>query len=246
MLMRVNLSGGRSTEAATQSGEVRSEERVHTPASLLYQLRNKLSERGLLCDRPEDDPPKPGSFVEFEGSLKRNPIVEVLDSFAEMMDLAEAFDSSGPNSPQTTGPKGKKKGNAGKKESEYVEVKKQMQRLSESLKAGDSIDLTASDVSSQYSAVITLETRYLNDPTMSDLVDGNFRVLAKVVRSVASDDESISLLRKTAISKMPPRQLEEVFGALQALSTNQSFDLPEISWEVHGPAIQVIPIAIYA
>ena len=249
MLMRVDLSGSQSKADSLQAGETQAEERVHTPASLLYQLRNSLSEADLLITPEGDNLPYPGQFVEFQAALRRNPIVEVLDSFAEMMELAEAFgshDSRGGGNPGSQNKSGRGKGGRKRADSEYAEIKKQMTRLSESLKAGDSIDLTAPDVAGAYNAVITVETKYLNDPAMADLVDGNFRVLGKVVRQVSSSSESISLLRKTALSKMPPRQLDQVFGALQGLSSTEEFDLPEISWETQGPAIQVIPVAIYA
>ena len=231
---------------STQSGETQSEERVHTPASLLFQLRNTLEERDMLVADAVNELPPPGAFVEFEGALKRNPIVEVLDSFSEMMALAETFDDSSSSGHKPAGGSGKKKVAPKSQESEYSAVKRQMERLSESIKAGESIDLTAPNIRDSYSAVITLETSYLNDPGMADVVDGQFRVLGKVVRRVHDESESISLLRKTAISKMPPKQLESIFGELQSLSTTEDFDLPQISWDVHGPAIQVIPIAIYA
>ena len=80
---------------------------------------------------------------------------------------------------------------------------------------------------------------------MSDLVDGNFRVLGKVIKSVGEDDK-ISLLRKTAMSKMPSTVLMQAFEKMSGLGTDGGFNIPEIKWDLKGPAFQIIPVAIYA
>jgi hypothetical protein len=81
---------------------------------------------------------------------------------------------------------------------------------------------------------------------MSDLVDGKFRVLGKVIRSLDAASESISLIRKTALSKMPSPLLEQMFGQLSTLGSEQGFGIPTLTWEIPGPAIQILPVAIYA
>lgn len=121
-----------------------------------------------------------------------------------------------------------------------------MVSFTNSLKAGDSIDLTSDNLNSGYQAVLTLEIQYLNDPMMSDLIDGRFNVLGKVIRTIDNDVESISLIRKTAMSKMPSPILMQFFNALSTLGKDQGFNIPELKWEVKGPVIQVIPIAIFA
>ena len=121
-----------------------------------------------------------------------------------------------------------------------------MDAFSTSLKLGNTIDLTANNLESGHEAVVTLETEYLNDPLMSDLADGKFHVVGKVIRSFEDKNESISLIRKTALSKMPESVREQFFGALSALGTDKGFDIPALRWNISGPAIQIIPIAIYA
>jgi len=92
MLLKIDLTG--SKEHTTENGNTStsSHERVRTSASFFFQLRNLLIERKYLNKASEDGLPKAGEFVEFEGFLKRNPIVETIDSFAEMMSIAENFD----------------------------------------------------------------------------------------------------------------------------------------------------------
>lgn len=236
-LLKIDLSGEKS-KSSGESGENKlAEERVHTPASLFYQLRNILLEKKILKVLAEGVSSEPGDIVEFGASLKRNPIVETMDSLSEMMNLAILFDDKGGEQ------KGQKNKNQG---SRYQKSKKQMEAFSESLKTGDTIDLTADNLDTSHAAVITVETGFLNDPMMSDLVDGRFRVLGKVIRSIDNASESISLIRKTALSKMPPPLLMQVFGQLSSLGSEQGFDIPRLVWEVPGPAIQILPVAIYA
>jgi hypothetical protein len=236
-LLKIDISGERSSSSMNNEANKISEERVHTPASLFYQLRNILLEKKLLKLLSVEVSPEPGDIVEFEASLKRNPIVETIDTFSEMLNMAMLFqDKAGQQ-------KGTKRNNQG---SEYQKIQKQMMAFSETLKTGDTIDLTADNLSTTHAAVITLETGYLNDPMMSDLVDGKFKVLGKVIRSLDSDAESISLIRKTALSKMPAPLLEQVFGQLATLGSEQGFGIPALTLEIPGPAIQILPVAIYA
>lgn len=236
-LLKIDLSGEKLRSNEVDSENRLSEERVHTPASLFYQLRNILLEKKILKVLSADVSPESGDLVEFEASLKRNPIVETIDSLSEMMNMAILFDNN------TEQQKNQKRSN---QSSEFQKIQKQMVAFSESLKTGDTIDLTAENLSTNHVAVITLEAGFLNDPMMSDLVDGKFKVLGKVIRSIDSSSESISLIRKTALSKMPQPLLIQVFGQLAALGSEKGFDIPELKWEIEGPAIQILPVAIYA
>lgn len=237
-LLRVDLSGGKSKGKTNDNSTKLTEERVHTPASLFYELRNMLADQGCLSTSYSNNLPSPGEFVEFTAALKRNPIVETLDSLSEMLRLASVFTDD--QSQQS------KKDGAKKQKSQDKKIQERIASLSDALKAGSTIDLTTSGSESGFRSVVTVETRFLNDPLMSDLVDGRFSVLGKVIRSVMTNDESISLLRKTALEKMPRGTLDEVFTALANLKSEGGFAMPEILWEVPGPAIQVLPVAIYA
>lgn len=237
-LLKIDLSGNKSDSSTSENQNSASEERVHTPASMFFQLRNTLKSEKYLTEFSLENPPSAGDFIEFTGSLKRNPIIETLDSFSAMLDIAEVFSE--------TPPQPKRKGKQSGEDSENTKIMKQMRLLSEALKAGETTDLTATNLDSGYTAVITVETGFLNDPLMSDIVDGEFKVMGKVIKSVNDGSNSISLLRKTALSKMPNNILNEMFGALAALGPNEGFDIPEMTWQIRGPAIQIIPIAIYA
>lgn len=233
-LLKIDLSGSQDKSKSDTNSLETNEEKVHTPASLFFKLRSLLIEREYLSQLSETCDVKAGDFIEFEGSLSRNPIVETVDSMAQMMEMAEMFDQ------KPKQPKGK-----GGQTNEYKLMRQQMLQFSESLKAGNTTDLTIENLESGHNALITVETAFLNDPQMSDLVDGNFRVLGKVIKSVGEDDK-ISLLRKTAMSKMPSTVLMQAFEKMSGLGTDGGFNIPEIKWDLKGPAFQIIPVAIYA
>jgi len=234
-LLKIDLSGSKDKTYENGQQSTLSQERVHTPASLLFQLRNILIEKEYLNKSSSSGLPEAGDFIEFEGYLKRNPIVETIDSLAEMMEIAEVFkDKSRP-----------KKGNRNQL-SETQKIKNQMVRFSSSLKSGRTIDLTSKSIEAGYTAVVTVEESFLNDPLMSDLVDGQFKIIGKVIKSVKDSSDSINLLRKTALSKMPQTAILKAFSHLDSLGSDKGFDIPDLKMEIEGPAIQVLPIAIYA
>jgi len=81
---------------------------------------------------------------------------------------------------------------------------------------------------------------------MSDLVDGQFNVLGKTIRVIEKSNESINLLRKTALSSMGKDFLNKMFTDLSKSVTDVGIEIPDIELEIKGPVIQVIPIAIFS
>lgn len=232
-LLKIGLSGEKETSKGEKSDRQVSEERVHTPASLFYQLRHMLVEKNIFTTLNEGQTINPGMFVEFEGPPSKNPLVETLDSVVEMLSLMTAFDDPKPQSGKKT------------QENDYRKIKTQMESLGNNLKAGNTVDVTSGHLPSSFRAVVTLETAYLNDPMMSDLVDGKFKVIGKVIQHVDKDG-SISLIRKTVLSKMPSPVLMQIVTALTKLGSEQDFALPQPEWEIKDPALHMLPIAIYA
>lgn len=107
----VETSGKSSTNSSIQ------EERVHTPASLFYQLRATLSEKRMLQEVSEESHMCAGQLVEFTVILNRNPIIEIMDTMIEMMSIAVLFEDK----PKNNG-KGEKVGKG--KPNGNVQIKK--------------------------------------------------------------------------------------------------------------------------
>ncbi|WP_332405572.1 hypothetical protein [Vibrio metschnikovii] len=227
-LFKIDVSSSSNKE--TNIGESRnvSEAKVHTPSSLFFKLRSNLTERGLITFLDGSTQVNPGDIVEFEADLKLNPIIESVSTYLEFMYLAETFQTNSKNNSSSN------------------QVKIKMEKFIKDLRAGNTIDLIADGLASNSKAVVTLDINYLSDPSMSDLVDGHFKVIGKIIRVLENSDDAISLIRKTAYSKMPAGVIEKSFLQIDQLGHDQGFKVPRIVWQIDGPAIQVIPIAIYA
>jgi hypothetical protein len=237
-LLRIDLSGKRTTTKESSGEVARSEERVHTPASLLFKLREMLVQRDHLSLLKSGDAIATRQIVEFTTTLRRNPVVELMDTMLSAFSMYMAFAEAS----------SQKQGGGGKKSpqgSDNAKVVAQMKSFREALAAGPTIDIVSDVGDNGHATVITLEQEFLSDPTMSNLVEGEFVVIGKVIR-VVDEDSSISLLRKTAMNVLPDETLSQMFTHFDALSAVQGYVLPKAEWRIHGPAVHILPVAIYA
>ena len=235
-LFSIGVKGELSREGGSESAVSRDEDRIHTPASLFYQLRNRLHESGILKRIDAGYAPTARDLVEFDASLVRNPFIQTMDSFMSLMDMAAVFADE---------PAGTKTAQKSAKRDNEKTVR-QMGVFRAKLAEGDSVDLVARGIAGNYQAVITVETEYLNDPTMADLVDGTFTVVGKVTNVVQAGAKGISLLRRSSLTVMPPEILRGMSNSLAELADKGSFNLPDLTMEVPAPAFQLIPVAIFA
>lgn len=94
-------------------------------------------------------------------------------------------------------------------------------------------------------AVLSTKPEFFSDQNASEIIDGEFRVLGKVTRVVKTDsEESINLLRKTSFGHMDSSVFDQLGDAFQDEEEN-GVRFPELVTEIEGPALQVIPIAIF-
>lgn len=234
-LLKIDVHGDRTKTKEGSAGLQKSEERVHTPSSLFHKLRSILKEQNKIKSMTSSYKPVPGDIVEFATPLRRNPVIQVMDTLVGIMDMAIAFEDQ----PQ-------KKHGKQIQSSEFVKIKGQMEKVAENIRAGDTIDIVSDALECGYKAVSTVEIEFLNDPTMSDLVDGYFNVLGKIIRVIHDSTGSVNLLRKAPLGAVGKAKLIEAFSHLSNLGTTGNMEVPEIKWEIEGPVIQVIPIAIFA
>jgi len=237
-LLRIDVSGNREKRKEDSLGTQTNEEKVHTPASMFQMLRKSLAADNKLTFIDDKYKPEIRQIVEFAAPLRKNPIIQTMDTFVGIMNMAILFSQAPPQQLH--------KGQKPQTPDTNKVIKAQMEQFLESLKAGDTVDIVTDKLACGYRAVITLERDFLNDPTMSDLVDGNFNVLGKIIRVIDDDKDSINLIRKTALSAMPESALNQALAALSDLSRTQGFKIPSMELEAKGPVLQVLPIAIFS
>ena len=249
-LLGVSFKGRRGGRAETAQTDQRTEEIVHTPASLFSRLRQELW--SMLLVRELDLPKegfasiRPGDFVEFQATLRKSPLVDVLRNFSELIVVIEGLGLELSTEPSTNGVpprRGQNKNVLRKPETELQKVKRQIDAILQAVTAAGSQDFIAE--SNLGRLVLTAEDGYFVDPSMNDVIDGTFRIFGKVTRVIKGpSEEGISLLRKTALSRATAigQQLVTNLNSIQG----SGLEVGSVETEIPGPTLQVIPIAIFA
>lgn len=204
------------------------EEKVFTPSALFSKLRDELKQRKFLktLDNSfEINELSTGDFVEFTALLRKNPLIETIEGFIEFMEIASSFEQTLEND----------------------EIK-QMKTFINKISKNNTLDLlgTINHTTKNIQAVVPVEFEYFTNKTPADLIDGHFTVLGKVIKNInsSSNNESIDLLRGTRLGLLPDqikRELLQQFDSIEAMK----FQFPKLTFEVKGPALQIVPIAIY-
>ena len=239
-LLGVTFGAKRDKEKECEERMEERQERVHTPVSLFAKLRAAIQANKLLqrLDTSEAIMElRSGDFVEFQAVLRKNPLVDVLESMKRAAELAFL---SGKVKEKSGSGGGKKKGGA----KQQGEVIRQIDALLKDLTGTGTLELIAELVSdNNVKAVLSTRLDYFLDRAASEVADGEFFVLGKVVR-IVKRDETLNLLRKTSFGLLRKEKLEQLVG-LFASADKAGLNLPELIIEIPGPALQVFPIAVF-
>ena len=120
---------------------------------------------------------------------------------------------------------------------------KQIQAFASELKHSGTVDFILSD--EQGTVVLSAQEQYLSNDNISEIIGGRFKVLGKVIAVCKDSSGNIDLLRKTTLSILSDDMLTEMFSAFQDEEVKQ-FNFPQLKTKIDGPAVIVIPVAIYA
>ena len=168
------------------------EQIVHTPASLFARLRKELFDIGLvrqvsgassLAEVSHSD------FVEFHATLRRNPLDDVFSAFSRMAPLMDLADQ--PKQANNQG-SNKRRGNRQLQQNDSP-MKQQVDSIYRALRDDKSQDFIAE--LGDMNVVLTTDQDYFIDPTMNDVIDGQFLVFGKATRVIPlGSDDTINLL----------------------------------------------------
>ncbi|MFN0096287.1 MAG: hypothetical protein ACKVVT_16115 [Dehalococcoidia bacterium] len=226
---------------------------VHTPASLFAKTRSILLNEGLVLPvrSPADlQDLTPGSFVEVQCTMKNNPVLSTLVAMQSLLDAMRLFQDD--HTSVRTGvnrQRGKSSsGSTGAGDAPGTDlgnVQKMLRTMIELLDSPGSKDLIG-EIDSGFRCVLTIDSHFFIDPSLNDILDGSFRVLGKVTRVVRQQDSpGIDLFRKSTLGRFA--QMKESIQAISQMSESLG-EQSEQSFEgiVHGPTMQIIPLAIFA
>ena len=227
-LLKIDVSGGLSHEGNRGQNENIIKEKVHTNVSLLSKFRSFLVEQKILKSDLDFSKMQVGDFIEVEGELQKNPIINYMDSFIDLFRMVDIFTEQ----PQTK-----------KSKPREDETVTQIKSFAEELKHSGTIDFILSD--EKGTTVLSVQEQYLANDNISEIIGGHFKVLGKVISICKEDTENIDLLRKTSLTILQEDLLNDMFSGFKPEDMKQ-FNLPELKTKIISPAVIVIPIAIYA
>lgn len=233
-LLKIDLKGELSHSGNCGETENTTKEKVHTNVSLLSKFRAFLTDANILKSGFDISNMKIGDFFEVEGELQKNPLINCMDIFVDVLRMADIF-AEKPQLNARTQAKAQKQ--------QQDETMKKIKSFASELKHSGTVDFILSD--SAGTVVLSAQEQYLSNDNISEILGGHFKVLGKVIAICADKTESIDLLRKTTLSILPHDLLADMFLCLQNEDMKQ-YNLPELKTEISGPAVIVIPVAIYA
>ena len=122
---------------------------------------------------------KEGDFIEIQGVLKTNPLIDFLSNLKELIKLANAFDDN----------KGNNKSKA-RKMMEDQKLNTQIEALIQGMQTNGKKDIIC--VTDEKEVVINTDVNYFLNKSMSEITDGRYKVLGKVTKVCVDKDESHS------------------------------------------------------
>lgn len=226
--LNVGIRGNHKVES--NDGQTVAEERTHTPVSLFQKLKKQLDDENLI--KRDINNAIIGDFIEFQGTLKTNPVIDMLAGIKELMVLANLFSDS----------KGKQ--NQSKKDKLMSDSKfnAQIEGLINGLQAGGKKDIVC--VNDTMKIILPTDENYFLNNNMSEVTDGNYKILGKVIQ-ICKEDGEISLLRNTVFSKLQIEKMKEFEELLNDPALKQFIGEDGLSTKVKAPVAMIIPIAIY-
>ena len=233
-LLKIDVSGGISQTDNDGKDTNVVKEKVHTNVSLLSKFRNFLFDEKILKSELDFSKIEVGDFIEVEGELKKNPLIDYMDIFVDIFRLVDIF---------TEEPQLGNKNQVKNQKQQDSKIVKQIKSFSEELNHSGTIDFILSD--EKGTVVLSVQEQYLANDNVSEILGGHFKVLGKVISICKNENEHIDLLRKTTLSVLSEEMLEEIVSGFKISDTEQ-FNLPELVTKIKGPAAIVIPVAIYA
>ncbi|MFT4083332.1 MAG: hypothetical protein QM638_12170 [Nocardioides sp.] len=235
-----DLKADGSLESTETTGSTSQVQRQHTAESLFNALIATLREDGQLRKVGDEDDLNSlagGAIVEFEGTFRGNPLEDIIAFFAMLLPYVEA-EKPNPKSGNPAQRAAAEKAVGGAALGQ--DVIRMFHLMASDIAASPVRDLlfrTPGGVP----IVVTAATEFYGPATVEYLREGTFRVIGKVTR-VLGPDGSINLARRTVLGLANPDVSSGMVEAARELD-GVSLDIADAL--VSGPALQLLPLAIY-
>ncbi|MEP7337470.1 MAG: hypothetical protein ABI977_06975 [Acidobacteriota bacterium] len=254
-LLKVNLGFSVNKKKADENTTQQETERYHTYGSLFYKLFAYLDGQGLvrLLDGSKEswDNIKASDFVEIRGLFRPNPLansLQIIDRIISMYHLVSGFSSFQWEQGKARLSAEEKKKLQDQKEQEKLQLK-QFEQIRHFISGvlkdiqSENIRIFVIDSTEGYKSVASLFSDYFRDRSLIEVSYKEYRMVGKVVRKIEKNSgETIDLLIGTGFGGIGKETLEQLVGAFSQLP---GLSLPNIQTEVSGPALEIVPIAVF-
>lgn len=227
----------------THSLEVKAQ-RHHTNASLFNVLYEYLSSEDQLFILSQPDQlsrVRTGQLVELEGEYRGNPF----EDFMKLLDSLLKLVSNVGSGAQTTGGGTKSASRAATASTPRRDVRAgdemSLQRELIQQAANSPVHDLLMRTGSGLDAILTVSSQYYSDEINESLRAGTFRAIGKVTRILTGADE-INLARRTVLRVMGGEAAREL---LNSAEQGSELALDDTTTVVDGPAVQILPMAIF-
>ena len=261
-LLGLNLSaeGRYKRTSADEEGVESKFVREHTAASLFNRLHLRLDNSPGSITKitsPEAlSEVTSGSLVELRGEITGNPLKQVLDFMAAIgpyfgIDIDHS-ESEAPRSQQRSvrPAKGKNRqtvpqvASMSGEQAPDLSIPDMLKVIKREVERSPVLDLLMQSPDG-IKAVLTVSRDLLSSEAEAYIIGGQFSVLAKV-SAVLDEGSSISLLRRTVFGFGGRELSEQMFADFdKAMAEPGGVNLSLASAVIDGPAIQLLPLAIY-
>ncbi|MQA78100.1 MAG: hypothetical protein GEV10_06425 [Streptosporangiales bacterium] len=232
--------------------------RQHTEASLFNHLRHTLTQEGrvtLVSDPTELPSLKPGQLVELTGAVLGNPLAKVLDLMYAIAPFL-GLDLSEEETPSQAVPQDRAARRRAQREQTRAtqppttdddsedpeQIAYMLRTMHKDVEKSPIIDLVLQGDPS-LRAVLTVAREYLPPEGEAHLLGGQFTVLGKITSTVDTNDE-INLFRRTALGAAGSDFSRSFINDLTE-SSDGDLDINAPEAIVAGPALQILPLAIF-
>ncbi|MGB3306069.1 MAG: hypothetical protein WBA63_07775 [Thermomicrobiales bacterium] len=237
---------GSGVDTGRVSGEHWEAERQYPLISLFNLLRQRLFELDIAkaIDEAAADSIEIGDIVEFSGSLQRNPIIELGDIWSAYKKMKPAFglEHSTGNIEKNQGRRRSSQGKSPAIPPEERAVEMILDVGVEGTKNSGLMDVRVPTGHDTYKdAVLTLRMDRNPAQAIAFSQGSKCKVIGKVT-GITPVGEEIPLFRRSGLEVFPINTLEEIFGTLNNVE-GVEINLDAVS--VKGPAIQILPLAVF-
>jgi hypothetical protein len=228
------IGGGReSTNESGAASESRSIRR-HTDASIFITLYDELRRTGNLVVNPGFEELKVGSLVALDMGPAVAPLRRVLDQIRRLLDLMApmlglevAGETRVGGGQQRNKQRQVRESDPERSEAlkSYQLLKSLFEALSDDLKQSGMVDIVV-DRGDLPAAVLTLDRRFVSEPTLELLHTSRFTVVGKISQIWPEQGEFVNMYRRSVLSLVPALAQSTAWGLFALLGTiGKSFDV---------------------